>query len=154
MEIDVIRKNIDDDSNRYVIIDKETGEIIDDAQGYGYKSKRKAYAAHAYKTKGGKQKDDTIRAFWRKNKEIDRFCGKWLDCFAKEFARKEMGIKDLQNEIKEKFDIEVSVEYLKKRQKKEGEKNGNQRIFKKECLSIAKENPMEKKGEKNGKKDV
>ena len=36
---------------RYVVIDKETGEVIDDAQGYGYKSKYKAYAAWAYKEK-------------------------------------------------------------------------------------------------------
>lgn len=28
---------------RFVIIDVNTGEIIDDAQGYGYKSKMRAY---------------------------------------------------------------------------------------------------------------
>ena len=27
---------------RYTIVDPETDEILDDAQGYGYKSKRKA----------------------------------------------------------------------------------------------------------------
>lgn len=31
---------------RYVVISKETGETLDDAQGYGYKSVRKAYAAY------------------------------------------------------------------------------------------------------------
>lgn len=36
---------------RYVIIDKDTGELLDDAQGYGYKSVRNAYAAWAYKNK-------------------------------------------------------------------------------------------------------
>ena len=34
---------------RYVLINEETGEIIDDAQGYGYKSKENAYAAGHYK---------------------------------------------------------------------------------------------------------
>ena len=41
---------------RYVVIDKDTGEILDDAQGYGYKSAQKAHAAYAYKTRD-KSKD-------------------------------------------------------------------------------------------------
>ena len=36
---------------RYVIVDKDTGEILDTAQGYGYKSAQNAYAAYSYKTK-------------------------------------------------------------------------------------------------------
>lgn len=32
-------------SERYVIVDTETGEILDDAQGFGYKSAPKAYAS-------------------------------------------------------------------------------------------------------------
>lgn len=36
---------------RYVILDTNTGEILDDAQGYGYRSPQKAYAAWAYKTR-------------------------------------------------------------------------------------------------------
>lgn len=34
---------------RYVVIDKTTQEVLDDAQGYGYRSPQKAYAAYAYK---------------------------------------------------------------------------------------------------------
>lgn len=34
---------------RYCVVDVETGEIIDDAQGYGYKSKDKAIAAYTWK---------------------------------------------------------------------------------------------------------
>lgn len=34
---------------RYVIVDIETGEILDDAQGYGYKTAQKAYAGYNYK---------------------------------------------------------------------------------------------------------
>ena len=41
---------------RYVIIDKETGEILDDAQGYGYRTPQKTYAAYGYKTRD-KSKD-------------------------------------------------------------------------------------------------
>lgn len=36
---------------RYVVIDKETGAVLDDAQGYGYKSAQKAHAAYSYKTR-------------------------------------------------------------------------------------------------------
>lgn len=36
---------------RFVIMDTLTGEIVDDAQGYGYKSAQKAHAAWNYKTK-------------------------------------------------------------------------------------------------------
>ena len=36
---------------RYVIMNKETGEVLDDAQGYGYRSAQKAYAAYAWKTR-------------------------------------------------------------------------------------------------------
>lgn len=39
---------------RYVIVSTETGEILDDAQGWGYKSQQKAYAAYAYKSRGKK----------------------------------------------------------------------------------------------------
>lgn len=34
---------------RYVIADTETGEILDDAQGYGYKTAQGAYKAYGYK---------------------------------------------------------------------------------------------------------
>lgn len=37
--------------DRYVIVDIETGEILDDAQGYGYKSKEGAYKCFGYKRK-------------------------------------------------------------------------------------------------------
>lgn len=41
---------------RYCIVSNETGEVLDDAQGYGYRTAQKAYAAYAYKTRD-KSKD-------------------------------------------------------------------------------------------------
>lgn len=38
---------------RYVIVNKETGEILDDANGYGYKSQKAAHKSRAYKIKAG-----------------------------------------------------------------------------------------------------
>ena len=46
---------------RYVVIDKDTGQVLDDAQGYGYRSIQKAYAAYGYKTRD-KSKDAEKRA--------------------------------------------------------------------------------------------
>lgn len=34
---------------RYCILDINTGEIVDDAQGYGYTSEQKAYAGFTYR---------------------------------------------------------------------------------------------------------
>ena len=58
MEIEVLKseslsKPYDD---RYVIVDTDTGEIVDNAQGYGYKSKQNAFAVWRYKTRD-KSKD-------------------------------------------------------------------------------------------------
>lgn len=59
IEISVIEDITLSKSNdkRYVIIDKGTGKVIDDAQGYGYKSVKKAYAAYTYKHRD-KSKDE------------------------------------------------------------------------------------------------
>ena len=46
---------------RYVVVDKDTGEVLDDAQGYGYRSVQKAYAAYNYKNRD-KSKDAEKRA--------------------------------------------------------------------------------------------
>lgn len=58
--------------NRFIVIDLDTGEIIDDAQGYGYKTKQKAYAAFYYK-KHNKKSDI------KKNKKLKIAIEKWLD---------------------------------------------------------------------------
>lgn len=42
--------------NKFIVIDKETGKILDDAQGYGYKTVRNAYACFAYKNMNKEQK--------------------------------------------------------------------------------------------------
>ena len=56
---------------RYIIINKDTGEVLDDAQGYGYKSISKAYAAYSYKNRD-ESKDKEKRA---RKKHIQ----KWME---------------------------------------------------------------------------
>lgn len=56
-EYKAIEFELDKNSNmRYCIVSTKTGEILDDAQGYGYKTPQKAYAAFTYK-KRDKSKD-------------------------------------------------------------------------------------------------
>ena len=54
---------------RYIIVDIETDKVLDDAQGYGYKSVRNAYAAWAYKNRD-KSKDEERKA---KKKHIQQW---------------------------------------------------------------------------------
>ena len=51
-----------DYEDRWVLVDKETGEIVDDAQGYGFTTERKAYACFAYH-------------YYKDNEILD-----WADC--------------------------------------------------------------------------
>lgn len=46
----------DSTETRFCIVSTETGEVLDDAQGYGYKTAQKAYLAYAYKNRD-KSKD-------------------------------------------------------------------------------------------------
>jgi len=90
--IDVIlNKNLSTDYDlRYIIVDKDTGEILDDALmnlleksqifdlsifrqvhfGYGYKSKRNAYSAFAYKNRD--RSKDAEKA--QKKKAVKEWC--------------------------------------------------------------------------------
>ena len=36
---------------RYIIVNKETGEILDDANGYGYKTQKATHKGWVYKSK-------------------------------------------------------------------------------------------------------
>ena len=80
---------------RFEIVSTETGEIIDNANGYGYKSKPNAYKAGWYKFGGGKKKVDDAVAWWRK-KEHREFLN-WLNDVEIDFA-KDYG-EDYENEL-------------------------------------------------------
>ena len=61
---------------RYIIVNTETGEVLDDAQGCGYKSARNAYAAYGYKTRDkskDKEKQKKIRHIKKWMKENSSF---------------------------------------------------------------------------------
>ena len=58
--------------HRYVIINIETGEILDDAQGYGFTTAKKAYAAFYWKNRSNetKQKEQKMIEFFISHKSI------------------------------------------------------------------------------------
>lgn len=66
-------------NKRYIVVNIQTGEILDDAQGYGYKSVKNAYSAFSYKTrdkskgKEKKRKELKIKSWMSKNKGFVRF---------------------------------------------------------------------------------
>ena len=60
---------------RYVVVDEATGEIVDDAQGYGYKSAQNAHRAHAYKSMPPKKKRQRDAA----KREFGRWCAQHPD---------------------------------------------------------------------------
>jgi hypothetical protein len=55
---------------RYVVIDEATGAIMDDAQGYGYKSAQNAHRAHTYKSMSPKKKRQRDAA----KRRVQRWC--------------------------------------------------------------------------------
>lgn len=65
---------------KFVVVDVDTGEVLDNAQGYGYKTKQKAMAAWNYKTRD-RSKDAAKKAKEKliKDKRLDeapqRLCG-------------------------------------------------------------------------------
>lgn len=59
-----------DFDKRYVVVDEATGEIVDDAQGYGYRSAQNAQRAHAYKSMPPKKKRRRNAA----KRQVQRWC--------------------------------------------------------------------------------
>ena len=93
---------------RYVIVDSESGEVLDDAQGYGYKTRQKAWAAWNYKhrdTSHDKEKAEKERIIATWMKEHKSFVA-GMDQIAFEIAKGSWGPDD-------KFDTAMVKQMLK-----------------------------------------
>lgn len=68
-----------DRPGRFEIVDKESGEIIDNANGYGYKTKTNAYKAGWFKFGGGKKKIDDAVSWWHmpEHREFRDYLSDW-----------------------------------------------------------------------------
>ena len=91
--------------NRFVLIDKETGEIVDDAQGYGYKTEKKAYACWAYKNRD-KELEKKVKKWMKSNKAIMRK----IDHLAYDIVKAgyEFGYEDIENLLDEE---EIKIDF-------------------------------------------
>ena len=84
--------------DRFVIADSETGAVLDDANGYGYKTSRNAQKAAWYKFKGGKEKLDAKKDradnFWRKNKAFAKYVEDMFEIEYKAIAYGEINLDE------------------------------------------------------------
>lgn len=65
--------------------------VIDDAQGYGYKTAQSAHKAAWYRLKGGNKKVATAQKFWFKNKEFSTQISNFLlDNFKEEISNNDI----------------------------------------------------------------
>lgn len=86
---------------RYEIVDTETGEVVDNANGYGYKSKPNAYRAAWYKFGGGKAKVSSTENWWKKHESFRRRISDELFYIAKDCCGADDGGKTFDAEVKE-----------------------------------------------------
>lgn len=98
----------DTTETRFCIVDVNTGEVLDDAQGYGYKTAQKAYAGYSYKNRD-KSKDNErlakkkhIKNWMKQNKSFIKL----MDAYAFEIAKGTMAPDD-------KFDVKFIKNLLK-----------------------------------------
>lgn len=97
-QVKVIRSELlsTEQESRYIVVNQETGEIVDNAQGYGYKTRQKAYAAYSYKTRDKskdqerKKRETYIRKWMKENKSFVRL----VDEIAFEIAKGSWGPED------------------------------------------------------------
>jgi len=110
-----IKPNCDMYDQRFIIVDDD-GKLLDDAQGYGYKSKQKAIKAMWYKFKGGKQKinqkQQERKKFFNQYKGLEKFLDKIYENNYKEISRGEVTNEDILAEIKKEFNVDMPKEYL------------------------------------------
>lgn len=99
---------------RFVVISVETGKILDDAQGYGYKSVKKAWAAWKWKERGCPKPyvNPEIKRWFSEHK---KFCDDLEYAsfhYIKDMRREERGTKQIPygeiiKELLEEYGMEV-----------------------------------------------
>jgi len=102
--------------DRFVITD-DNGIVVDDAQGWGYKSFEKASKAMWYRFGGGKEKMDKSenekRDFFINHPGVEKYINKYYEWNFKEMARGETTIEDLIEGVKQEFGIDIPEKFLK-----------------------------------------
>jgi hypothetical protein len=102
---------------RWIIVEEGTGKLLDDAQGFGYKSAQAAHKAAWYRFSGGKQRVNAFKKvaakFWKNNPKLVE------DIFYIEFYGLKDGESDKEIEesileaVKERGIEDFKLEFLK-----------------------------------------
>jgi len=104
------KPNSDPYDQRWILVDPLIDKVVDDAQGYGYRSKQGAIKAGWYKFSGGRQKVESTKhralSFWKKYpKFADRIQDMMEENF-KEIFRGELDIGEGITELAKEMGIE------------------------------------------------
>lgn len=104
---------------RFAIADN-SGKVLDDAQGYGYKSRQKAHLALNWKYLGGRNKSSQRKADfnkWKKSNATHKeIIDKFYECVEinfKEIAKGEVTQKEIWDELAKKYSLEIP-DFVKK----------------------------------------
>lgn len=103
---------------RYIIVDSKNNDVVlDDAQGYGYKTKQKAAKAAWWKYKKGKEKSEALnkemRKFFAEHENISDFISEILEINFKEFYTGENTFDDVIKAVKTEFDVDITKKHIK-----------------------------------------
>lgn len=100
------------DEIRYIIVDEITSEVLDDAQGYGYRSEEKALAAYRYKYGGGREKIEEYEVYWKQNIEIANFISLFIDKNVDAFIDKDYNMYTVQKAVFNEFGLKIPIRLL------------------------------------------
>lgn len=99
---------------RFVIIDSITGEIIDDANSYGYKSELNAKKAMRWKyDENVKKSRDEASKFWKENPKLKKLIRKTLDNYAVDMVKGEYTFEELILQIESEHKVKIDRKFLK-----------------------------------------
>jgi hypothetical protein len=105
--------------SRYVIVEKGTEKVLDDAQGYGYKTAEGAHKAGWFKFQRGNKKiasDKTAaKKFWKQHPDIKKEFVQSLEYGVKELSRGEITEAGIISDLEKQFGIVIpkaAIKYL------------------------------------------
>lgn len=98
---------------RWVIVDSND-KLLDDASGYGYKTKQNALKAGWYKFQGGQKKIDEIKSWWKQNKAFSAKLMEFQELNFKEIYRDEVDYEEEVVNIAKEMNVSgFDVKFLK-----------------------------------------
>jgi len=98
---------------KWVIVDAND-KLLDDAGGYGYKTKQNAIKAGWYKFQGGKNKIDDIKSWWKQNKAFSLRLNRFQEDYFKEIAYDQINFEEEAVKIAKEMNVEgFEIKFLK-----------------------------------------